>query len=190
MKMDAMPDPTPEALLLRRYADGDEEALDELVLAHQEQAFWVARHTVGNDELANDLVQDAFVRVLHKSDQYDETRPFKAWFLQIVRNLAIDHLRRRKAQTVQILAETASVDAETRVEQGELAANIQLVLDSLPPRYRELIVLRDVEGLGPDEIAVMMDADYGTTRWRIHQARKRFRMAWVERFGLDDLRPD
>lgn len=170
--------------MLQRYAAGDSTALDELVHAYQEPAFWLARHKVGNDEVAADVVQEAFMRVLRNPDLYDSARPFKAWFLQIVRNLSIDFLRRKKAKTVPVLAESAEAEPEIDVvEQSDMQQQIQAVLSALPDKYSELIVLRDVEGYGPDEIAEMMNADYSTTRWRIHQARKKFRALWLEMFG-------
>ena len=66
-----------------------------------------------------------------------------------------------------------------------MAERIEEVLQSIPEKYRELIRLRDVEGHGSDEISVMIGVDYGTTRWRIHQARKLFRQEWIARFGED-----
>lgn len=179
-----------EATMLQQYAAGDESALDQLVQLYQEPAFWVARHVIHDDDLAKDIVQDAFIRVLRKPELYDPKRPFKAWFLQIVRNLAIDYLRKKRPNTVQVLAETAEEPGDkSTVEplaQRELQERIQLVLAEVPEKYRELIILRDVEGLGPDEIATITDVDYGTTRWRIHNARKLFRKAWVAKYG-DDL---
>ncbi len=181
--------PSVEAIMLRKYADGDRSALDELVAIYQEPGFWIARHVVHDDDIARDIVQDAFIRVLRKPGLYDPSRPFKAWFLQIVRNLAIDYLRKKRPNTVQVIAETAEVSGdETSIEplaQQEMRKRIQLVLEEVPEKYRELIVMRDVEGLGPDEIATITGVDYGTTRWRIHNARKLFRKAWIERYGED-----
>ena len=178
-----------EAVLLQRYGEGDESALDELVQLYQTPAFWVARHVVHDDDIATDLVQDAFIRLLRKPELYDPTRPFKAWFLQVVRNLSIDYLRKKRPNTVQVLAETAEVSGEQStiepLAQKELQSRIQSVLAEVPEKYRELIIMRDVEGLGPDEIATITEVDYGTTRWRIHNARKLFRKAWVERYGED-----
>jgi len=174
---------TPEADLLQRYTAGERDALDELVHAYQEPAFWVAWHLVGHDDVAYDLVQDGFLRVLRKSEQYDPSRPFKAWFLQIVRNLAIDWLRRKRAQLAPLHAEIAEVDDGPELESREMGENIQRILARLPERQRELILLRDVEGFSPEEIAGMQDADRSTTRWRLHQARKKFRQLWVAAYG-------
>lgn len=178
---------TEEGLMISRYLAGDEQALDELVDRYRDSAFWVSRYVVNDDEVAADVVQEAFIRVLQRHERYDPVRPFKAWFLQIVRNLSIDALRRRKHQAGPDALEGVSQDHPgfQRMERMELAERIQSVLSTLPEKYRELIRLRDVEGHGSDEIASMIGVDYGTTRWRIHQARKLFRQEWVARYGDD-----
>lgn len=181
-------DLAPEAILLQRYAAGDDAAMDELIGMYQEQAFWVARHLVHNDEMALDIIQDAFVRLIKKYDTYDTKRSsFRAWFLQVVRNMAIDHLRKAR---IRISTELAEVHEDApkpdHVEQIELGERIRSVIDSLPDPYRELLILRDVEGISPQDIATMTEADYGTTRWRVHHARKLFRQEWQARYG-DDL---
>jgi len=179
---------SPEASLLLRYRDGDDEAMDELMGLYQNRAFWVARQLVGNDEVAADVMQDAFVRLLRHHRRYDPQRSsFQAWFLQIVRNMAIDHLRKAKPRARQEMVEMADVPGgPSRMERDEMRERIQVVLDDLPANYRELIVLRDVEGISPQDIAQMCEADYGTTRWRIHNARRLFRKAWKDRYG-DEL---
>ena len=178
---------SPEAKMLSRFAAGDESALDELVVQYQDPAFWVARHILGHDDLAQDIVQDAFIKLLRKAALYDPQRPFKAWFLQIVRNLSIDYLRKKRPNTFHVLAEMSEVSGDTaNIDEfihQELQLRIQLILQEVPEKYRELIVLRDIEGYGEDEISVITETDYGTTRWRIHNARKLFKKAWVKRFG-------
>jgi len=181
-------DRAPETVLLERYGAGDDDAMDELVLMYQEQAFWIARHLVRNDEMALDIIQDAFVRLIRNHHTYDPGRStFRAWFLQIVRNMAIDHLRKARIRISTDLAEAhAAAPRPDHVVQNELGERIRSVIDSLPEPYRELLIWRDVEGIGPQDIASMTDTDYGTTRWRVHNARKLFRQEWRSRYG-DDL---
>ncbi|TVR14185.1 MAG: sigma-70 family RNA polymerase sigma factor [Planctomycetota bacterium] len=176
---------TDEGIMLYRYLCGDEAALDDLVTMYREPAFWVSRYVVNDDEIAADVVQEAFVRILQRHERYDPQRPFKAWFLQIVRNLSIDALRRRRSAAGQdVLDGVAQEHAGfRRVEHKELRHRILDVLATLPEKYQELIRLRDVEGHGSDDIATMTGVDYGTTRWRIHQARKLFRKEWLSRYG-------
>ena len=176
-----------EAEAIDRYLDGDENALDEIVQTYQTKAFWVSRHVVRNDEVALDIVQEAFVRVLRKHHMYDRNRSFQNWFLQIVRNLSIDHLRRNKATAMQEIVEIQAehVDLSASMQAQERHQRIQVCLDAMPENYRELIVLREIEGISPRDIAEQIGVDYGTARWRIHHARKLFKQEWVSRFGSD-----
>ena len=125
-----------EGCMLYRYLSGDDAALDELVDRYRESAFWVSRYVVNDDEIAADVVQEAFIRVLQRHERYDPQRPFKAWFLQIVRNLSIDALRRRRNQAGPDALEGVSRphDGFQRVEREELADRIQVVLESLPEK--------------------------------------------------------
>ena len=84
--------------MLSRYIGGDQSAFDELVNCHREAAFWASHYVVNDDKVASDVVQDAFALVLQRHEHYDPVRPFKTWFLQIVRKLSIDAIRRRRNQ--------------------------------------------------------------------------------------------
>lgn len=177
---------TREAEMLERYQAGDEHALDELVATYQQPGFWVAYHLVRNHEVATDLVQEAFLKLLRRPEAYDLRRPFKAWFLRVVHNLAIDHLRRHRQYAVQEVVEVEGTEPEPdRVEQGELQAQVREILAALPEKYRRLILLRDVEGLEPMAMAEMEGIEPGTMRFRIHYARKAFKRLWNERFGRE-----
>ena len=104
--------------------------------------------------------------------------------MQIVRNLSIDFLRRDKVKTQQEIVELAGeAPQEAHIERLEMRERIDFILQQLPEHYRELIGMRDIQGLSPQDIAEIIDVDYGTTRWRIHQARKHFRKHWIEHFG-------
>jgi RNA polymerase sigma-70 factor (ECF subfamily) len=177
-----------EATAIDEYLAGDEHALDEIVTTYQTKAFWVARHVVRHDEVAQDIVQEAFVRVLRKHHLYDRKRSFQNWFLQIVRNLAIDHLRRSRTAPMQEMVEVQgeSIDLSADLQAQERHQRIQVCLDAMPENYRELIVLREIEGISPRDIAEQIGVDYGTARWRIHHARKLFKQEWLNRYGSDD----
>ncbi len=125
------------------------------------------------------------MRLLRRHDSYDATRSnFRAWFLQVVRNMAIDHLRRAKVRRPEPLYEMPGGVAQGEgMEQGETRERIRAVMAALPEHYRELLILREVEGISPQDLAAMTESDYGTTRWRIHQARKLFREEWRRRYG-------
>ena len=168
------------ALQLRRHAAGDQGAFAELVADHHGASFATAARILGDAELAGDVVQEAFLRVLRHGERFDESRPFRPWLLQIVRNLAIDALRRRRHhQDVDRLGDLAA--PPVGADRAELRACVATVLHDLPEKYRVLIILRELEGVAAEAIAEQIGVDYGTTRWRLPEARRLFRDAWIRR---------
>jgi RNA polymerase sigma factor (sigma-70 family) len=176
-----------DAELVARFARGDDAAFAELVAAHQDAAFSFARRLLGDGELARDVIQEAFLRILRHHRAYDPARPFRAWLLHIVRNLAIDALRRRRPHAGEAVLDQLAADplGPSASERDELRDRVATVLAELPAKYRELIVMREMEGMPAEEIATIIGVDYGTTRWRLHKARGLFRDAWRARFGED-----
>jgi RNA polymerase sigma factor (sigma-70 family) len=172
------------AALIQRYAAGDQGAFDDLVREHQQAAYLAAWRIVGDGEAAHDTTQEAFLRVMRHHSQYDPARPFRAWLLSIVRNLAIDTLRRRRrfAHPDQ-LRDLGSAPVAPALEGVELRERVALVLADVPEKYRDILVMREMEGMPAEDIATQIGVDYGTTRWRLHQARRLFREAWIARFG-------
>jgi len=172
--------------LLRRHASGDRQAFAELVSDHQDAAFATAYGILGDRSLAGDIVQDAFLRLLRDNHGYQTERPFRPWFMQIVRNLAIDQCRRRRpVEGVERLADVTAAEAPGAVDHVELRRRVTEVLGELPEKYRVILVMRELEGVAAEAIANHFDLDYATTRWRLHQARKLFRAAWLARFPED-----
>lgn len=188
----AMPEPSPlpapdlAGAQLARFAAGDERAFAELVGDHQQAAYVTAWRILGDGESAHDCVQEAFLRILRHHGDYRTGQPFRPWLLHIVRNLAIDALRRRRRfahpDSLQALASPAAPSA---LEGMELRVRVAEVLDELPAKYRDIIIMREMEGVPAEEIAAHIGVDYSTTRWRLHQARRLFREAWLARFGAE-----
>jgi len=175
------------AALLDRFAHGDEAAFTELVAEYQPVALMVAARVVGSrNDVVEDVVQEAFMRVLRHQGRFDPARPFRAWLLAIVRNLAIDALRRRRPQAGPEAAaqlEDQGGAAGHALDGAELRQRVAEILSGLPEKYRDLLVMREMEGRPAETIAQELGLDYGTTRWRLHQARTLFRAAWTKRFG-------
>lgn len=168
--------------LLSRFAAGDERAFEQLVCDHQDAAFGFARRIVGDGELARDVVQEAFIRVLRHHAQFTGGRSFRTWLLHIVRNLAIDGLRRRRPHvSCEYLDHLAEIGRDAG-DSADLRTRVATVLGELPEKYREILVMREMDGLAAEDIAVIIGVDYGTTRWRLHQARKLFREGWLARW--------
>jgi RNA polymerase sigma-70 factor (ECF subfamily) len=183
----ADPAATRAAGLLDRFARGDEAAFTELVAEYQPVALMVAARVVGSrSDVVEDVVQEAFMRVLRHQGRFDPARPFRAWLLAIVRNLAIDALRRRRPQAGPEAAaqlEDQGGAAGGALDGAELRQRVAEILSGLPEKYRDLLVMREMEDRPAETIAQELGLDYGTTRWRLHQARTLFRAAWTKRFG-------
>jgi len=177
--------------LIRRAQAGDESAFASLVERHRARAWRVARGLVGSDEDAQDLVQEAFLRVFRSLSTFDFDHGFTTWLYRIVTNLAIDHLRKRRAA----VSTAASTDEESDfdlpdetgpppsagLEHLELAREVEACLASLAPHFQSVLRLREMEGLPCTEIARIVGATHVTVRWRLHRGRKLFQEEWERR---------
>lgn len=195
--------PAPEVLdaeLVRSALDGDFAAFEQLLARYERKAFWVAFHVLGRVEESRDVVQESFVRVHRSLHRFDFSKNFYTWLYRIVTNLAIDQLRKIRADRsfgVESLDEGWAGEAgeareeegpEQRMESKETARSVRLVLDRIPPRFRTILALRDLHGISCREIAPILGLTYPTVRWRLHKARKLFKERWERVVGRDEAR--
>lgn len=167
---------------------GREGAYRELLSRYQRPVFSLVYRMVRDRALAEDLAQETFVRVFNSLDSYDPAYKFSSWIFKIANNLAIDHLRKRKFDTLSIHgsphADSPEQEEETRitlkargetpeayVEHRELGSHIERAIGELRPEYRTAITLRHLEGYSYEEIAKIMDVPLGTVKTYIHRAR-------------------
>lgn len=184
----------PDADVVRLAQQGRELAFRELVRRYERPVFSLVYRMVRDRETAEDLAQDAFVKVLNHIDKYSPEFKFSSWLFKIANNVAIDHLRRRKLDTISMdgspHATTASdVEASTielasdqesaldEMEARELGSAIEKAIAKLRPEYRACIMLRHVEGRSYEEIAATLDLPLGTVKTYIHRARHELRKA-------------
>lgn len=202
--MSVSPDETPEdraarkeeaALdhaLVRRAQAGDEDAFGQLVERHQRRAFRVARNMVPTDEDAQDLAQEAFLRVFKSLDRFDFGHEFTTWLYRIVTNLCIDFLRKRRSafsvsrgldddEGPMDLEDEGQAAPSDHAEALETAAEVDAVLQTLAPHFQSVLTLREIEGLSCPEIAEIVGATHVTVRWRLHRGRKLFQEEWERR---------
>ena len=181
--------------LIRRAQGGDERAFAELVERHRSRAWRVARGLVGSEEDAQDLVQEAFLRVFRSLSSFDFSHGFTTWLYRIVTNLAIDHLRKRRAaiSTTAPTEDDGDLDLADEIgpapssflERADLAREVQACLETLAPHFQSVLRLREMEGLPCTEIARIVGATHVTVRWRLHRGRKLFQEEWERRTRLD-----
>ncbi len=186
--------------LIRRAQGGEEAAFAALVKRHERRAIGVARKMVPSDEDAQDLAQEAFLRVFRSLERFDFQHDFTTWLYRIVTNLAIDHLRKRRpAVSTSGLLDDDEADLDLpdprddrpsdRIVSMETADEVQECLSTLAPHFQSVLVLRELEGLPCTEIADIVGATHVTVRWRLHRGRKLFQEEWERRQRLNEA-PD
>ena len=157
--------------------------LDRLIEQYQHRLLRYLIYLAGNRELAEDLFQETWIRVLERGHQYDGKHEFSTWLYAVARNLTIDYLRRKSPLSLDGINEGLTEDegraaldpADTRplawevVQQHEQAEHINAALVSIPVEYRETVVLRFQEGLALDEIATVTGAPVGTVKSRLYR---------------------
>jgi len=177
--------------LIHRCRLGDELAWEALVREYQGRVCSIAFGYVGDQDEALDLAQEIFVRVWHRLGQMTEAERFAGWLTSIARNACLDHLRRRKArpprQDIPAEEMTALAADVPDPEEAWLAtARQRLVhraMQELSEINREIIVLKDIQGLPLESIATMLDLPLGTVKSRSSRARVELARAIVELEG-------
>jgi RNA polymerase sigma-70 factor, ECF subfamily len=172
-----------EGALVRRAQAGDAEAFGVLVERHMRRAYAAALALVNTREDALDLSQEAFARAFRARGAIDPERPFYAWFYQILRRLCFNFLRDRRTRSrrLEAGAEWLAAEAAGRAapapdrafEQSEAQRRVAAAIERLPAREREVLALKDFEGLTYREIAGLVGIPTGTVMSRLYAARQR-----------------
>lgn len=174
--------PTNESRTVLLAQQGNLEAREELALSCRQQAYLFALQLTGHPDDAMDVAQDAMVRFFRSLGRFDSSRPVRPWLLRIVRNLIRDRARRRRVRKTEPIQRDDDVlvfeprdrgpSPEAVVSRRELQAIVWCCLQDLPPRYREVLILRDYQDLSYAEIATTLRIPRGTVMSRLHRARK------------------
>lgn len=178
-----------EPALIRAAQRGDLEAFNRLVLAYQEALFNTALRILGDEDLAADAAQEAFLSAFRAIHAY-RGGSFRAWLLRTVTNACYDELRRRKrrpttpldpegedgeeVESPRWLADPSD-SPEQALERAELEHAIQHCLEALPLEFRVVVVLTDIQGLDYKEAARAARLPLGTVKSRLARARLRLR---------------
>jgi RNA polymerase sigma-70 factor (ECF subfamily) len=170
--------------MVREILNGNDTLFEELVKRHQRQIVNFIYRMVGDFDLALDMSQDVFIRVHQALDRFDPRFKFTTWIYRIASNCAIDRLRRHQPPTVSLDApqpagdnvrriQIASTDQDPceRLESKETMKRLEAAIRGLPAGYRKLIVLRHVNSLRYEQIAVVTGLPLGTVKNRIFRAR-------------------
>lgn len=176
-------DTDPDAVLVLRARAGDTEAFGCLVQRYMRRAYAHALAIVGSREDALDLSQEAFSRAYQARHRLDPARPFYGWVYQILRRLCFNFLRDTRTRARLLGAEDASWfieygrpaddDPAAALERAEIRRRVGSAIERLPAVDREVLVLKEFEGLKYREIADLLDVPVGTVMSRLYAARRR-----------------
>jgi len=169
-----------------RVRAGDEQAFVALVERHRERALNIAYRYLGDRAAAEDLAQEAFVRVYERRASFRPGSEFTPWFHRILTNLCLDRLRRhdRRDDHLELLTEEdgqpeartpEAISPPREAERGELARRVRAALMSLPERQRLAVILQHYEGLSYDAIAAALGCSRGTVDGLLSRARASLR---------------
>ena len=174
-------------------AKGREGAFRELLKRYERPVFSLIYRMVRDRTLAEDLAQEAFIRAFNAIGSYNTSYKFSNWIFKIANNHTIDHLRKRRLETVSIhgsphattqdevsqtsvVLEAGDESPQELVEHRELGGQIEEAIGELREEYRTVILLRHVEGYAYDEIAEIMDLPLGTVKTYLHRARNELKI--------------
>lgn len=174
----------PDTEAIRCLKQGDIGGLETLIARYQIKAIRAAYFVVQDEQVAEDIVQDAFLSMYHHCQSFDERRPIEPYLMRTVLNAALNYARRRTWEVAlnepgdgdhlqALLSEAASV--ENQVETEELKEAILAAIRKLPPRQRAVIVQRYYLAMGEEEMSTQLGAAPGTVKWLLNAARTRLR---------------
>ncbi len=177
----------PDALLVKNYVAGDENALATLINRHQSKIYGFIYSKIPDPEVCNDVFQDTFIKVIKtlKSKSYHEEGKFLPWVMRISHNLVIDYFRKNKRMPVVRETETYSIfsfmsDNESTIEDqiiGEQIKNdLKRIVNELPADQKEVLMMRMYQDLSFKEISeltgVSINTALGRMRYAIQNLRK------------------
>lgn len=183
--------------LMIRYAQGDDRAFTLLFERHKRPLYTYILRSCGRPDIADELLQDVFLRVINSASNYKPSAKFTTWLYRIARNACIDAARKRSRAQVYSLQNSAAgddsgdsfqdrlVDGDAR--SGDIDADrkafrdrLQRALEKLPEEQREVFLLREISGLTFREVAQIMDAPLPTIKSRMRYALEALRRELAE----------
>lgn len=194
--VESIPTPveTDEPELMKLASRGDSRAFATLVERYMRRAYYVALGLTGSHEDALDLSQEAFARAFRARHRLDPDGSFYAWLYQILRRLCFNFNRDRRSRRTKLaearpwLVDRASAAAadrgpEASIERAETIRRVRSAIEELPDREREILVLREFEGLSYRDVAGLLGIPIGTVMSRLYTARRHLARVIEEETG-------
>lgn len=169
--------------LVLKAREGSQKAFADLMQRYKDSIYFMSLKMVNNREDAMDITVETFAKAFEKLDKYQPDYAFSTWLFRVATNNCIDFLRKKKLNTVsinnmmdeeddrplQIKSDTLNPE-ETSIKKQQ-SSEIKLLIESLPPRYRNLLTLRYFDELSYEEIAQQLDLPLGTVKAQLFRAK-------------------
>lgn len=188
----------PDMLLVERVRQGDLEAFEQLMKQYDRKVFRIAQHITQNREDAEDIVQDTFLKAFTKLEQFQGNAKFYTWLVRIAVNESLMRLRKRRT------SKTVSMDEDVQTEEGsiprdfadwspnpeqnyrqsEMAEILRKNVQGLPPGFRAVFALRDIDGLSTEETAEALGLSVPAVKSRLLRARLQLRERLSKHFRI------
>ena len=197
----------PDVALVERVRAGDVSAYDTLVRKYERQVFRIAQHITQNREDAEDVMQDAFLKAYEKLDQFQGNSKFYTWLVRIAVNESLMRLRKRRTGRMVSIDEDLETDEgtvprdladwapdpEQNYTQSELGKILEKTIKGLPPGFKVVFELRDVQGLSTEDTAEALGLSVPAVKSRLLRARlqlrERLSRYFKKKSGSKDLAP-
>ncbi len=174
--------------LVQESLAGSREAFQVLVERHQRRIFGMARHYLRGSAEVEDLVQDSFLKAFSRLETFQSQSSFYTWMYRITKNTILDYLQRKGRSPVRNVEDPEEnlggvpegrsghiPRPDAQMMKAELIEITRSVLEELPDIFRDVLVLRELEGLSYQEIAETLEISIGTVESRIFRARAKFK---------------
>lgn len=171
--------------VIRSVLDGNINDFEQLVTAYEKNVYNLALRMVGDPDDAADITQETFIKAYRALGSFRGDSKFSSWIYRIASNMCLDFLRSR-SRRAQVPLSFENEDAEGEIELPDMSQNPEKVLmkklsmeavrrgmEKLPPKQRQILVLRELCGLSYAELAQTLSVEEGTVKSRIFRARKR-----------------
>ena len=189
-----------EAEAIRRAQQGDAEAFERIYRLHNRRVYALCLRMVGNTAEAEDLTQEAFLQLFRKIATFRGESAFSTWLHRLAVNVVLMRLR-KKTLAATSLEEVTDPDEDVGGPRKDIGGpdlrlsgsvdrvNLERAVEQLPPGYRSVFVLHDVQGYEHNEIAAIMNCSIGNSKSQLHKARMRLREL-LQEFARDRAREE
>ena len=171
----------PDALLVRNYVEGDENALTILINRHQSKIFGFIYSKISDRDISNDIFQDTFIKVIKtlKSRSYNEEGKFLPWVMRIAHNLIIDHFRKNKKMPMYRETEEFSIFSimsddsltiENKIIKEQVEVDLRKLIEELPADQKEVLLMRMYQDMSFKEISEITGVSINTALGRMRYA--------------------